>query len=199
MLSERTKTWCPLRSGRKVRRPKHTASISRQLMWNRPSSFDQWMKACLPLHSTPLPVLEASVETTSLLYTIPKGTPRSIHWGSFQGARAATQAWPTLTWRCPRRQVWYGTRGFSQYWRGRIRSRPNWSTGDAEAMRPSIFWNASGTSSICSNREIAGWRQGTRKTAAADSEGGWGAAKTAEQEGVFIHCEDCSRRRLWVS
>jgi hypothetical protein len=24
---------------------------------------------------------------------------------------------------------------------GRMRSRPNWSTEDAEAMRPSIFWN----------------------------------------------------------
>ncbi len=41
----------------------------------------------------------------------------------------------------------------------------------------------------CLNREIAGWWQGTRKTAAAaDAEGGWGAVKSAEQEGVLICC-----------
>ncbi len=32
--------------------------------------------------------------------------------------------------------------------------------------------------------------------AAADAEGGWGTAKSAEQEGVLILCEACSRRRL---
>ncbi len=41
--------------------------------------------------------LEASVQTTFLLQTMPRGTPRSIHCRSFQCARAAMQAWFTLT------------------------------------------------------------------------------------------------------
>ncbi len=57
-------------------------------------------------------------------------------------AKAVMQAWLTLIRRHPWRQASGGTRGFSQYQRGRIWSRPNWSTEDTEAMRSSILWNA---------------------------------------------------------
>ncbi len=49
--------------------------------------------------------------------------------------------WSTLIRRRPWRHAWNGTRGFSQRWRGHIRSRPSCSAGDAAAMRPSIVWN----------------------------------------------------------
>ncbi len=62
------KMGCPLRSDR----PKHTASISRQLMLRWPSNFDQRPKAGLSSHSVPQPKFEVSVETTFC-------KPRSIH------------------------------------------------------------------------------------------------------------------------
>ncbi len=135
MLSEWTRTWCPLRSGKKVWRTRHTACISRQLMC--------WMQ----------PVLDASVETTFLLQTISKGTACSTHWWHFQGPRAATQSRFTLIRRRPWCQVYDGTLGFSQRWRGHIRSRPSCSTGDAEAMRPSIFWN------VLIGERLLSWRR----------------------------------------
>ncbi len=58
----------------------------------------------------------AASTCAGLLY----GMPRSILWWFFQGARAATQAWFTLTRRHLWRQACWGTRGFSQYWRGPI-------------------------------------------------------------------------------
>ncbi len=141
MLSEQTGTWCSIRSGKKVWRPRHTAVISRQLMCSRPSASDQEPKAGLPSHRAPQPVLDAFVETTFLLRIMPIVTPCLNHCGSFQGARAVTQAWLTLMRRHPWCHAWGGICGFSQYWRGIMRSRPNCSTGDAEAMRPSILWN----------------------------------------------------------
>ncbi len=47
--------WCPLRSGRKVQRPKHTASISRQLMWRQPFFSTKGPKPVY--HRTALPNL----------------------------------------------------------------------------------------------------------------------------------------------
>ncbi len=139
MLSEQTGTWCSFRSGKKVWRPRHTAVISRQLMCSRPSASDQEPKAGLPSHRAPQPVLDASVETTFLLRIMPIVTPCLNHCGSFQGARAVTQAWLTLMRRHPWRHAWGGICGFSQYWRGLIRSRPNWSTGDARPWGPASF------------------------------------------------------------
>ncbi len=81
-----------------------------------------------------------------------------MHWSFFQRARAATQAWLTLIRRCPWHQACGGSRGFSRYWRGRMWSRPNWSTEDVEAMRPSILWNAlrgRGTPSL--NEAVSCW------------------------------------------
>ncbi len=43
MLSERISTWRPIRSGRKNWQARHTASISKQLMWKPFSAFDQWL------------------------------------------------------------------------------------------------------------------------------------------------------------
>ncbi len=94
----------------------------------------------------------------------PGARPIPSIYGSNKGARAATQAWLTVTRRHPWRQACGGTQGFSQYWRDHMWSRPNWSTEDAEAMRPSILWNALrgwGTHDQCmfwrENRPHSGW------------------------------------------
>ncbi len=42
----------------------------------------------------------------------------------------------------PLRQAADGTLCFSQNWMGPMWSRPNWSTGEVSAIRPSIFWKA---------------------------------------------------------
>ncbi len=111
-------------------------------VWQKGAKAQPYRRPVWRRTAPPQPKLEASVETTFLLQTMPRGTPCSIHWWSFQGARAATQTWLTFIRRRPWRQVCGGTRGFSQYWRGRMWSRPNWIAEDAEAMRPSILWNA---------------------------------------------------------
>ncbi len=94
-----------------------------------------WTVCGWSVHSSEGTLLRDSMSAPR--FGLPRGTHRSIHWCFFQGARA----WFTMTRRHPWRQTCGGTRGFSQYWRGRMWSRPYWSTEDAEAMRPSIFWN----------------------------------------------------------
>ncbi len=58
------------------------------------------------------------------------------------------QGWYTgpshVTRWCPWRQVADGTLCLSQNWMGRMWSRPSWSTDEAAAIRPSIFWKADG-------------------------------------------------------
>ncbi len=98
---------------------------------------DQRPKVGLPSHSAPQPLLEASVVTTFLLCAVSRITPCFSQKGSLQWARADTQARVTVTWWLPWRQAADGTLCFSQNW-----SRPNWSTGKAAALRPSIFWKA---------------------------------------------------------
>ncbi len=81
-----------------------------------------------PRIAPPQPLLEASVATTFLLFTVSRITPRFSQKGSLQRARADTQVWVTVTrWR-PWRQAGDGTLCFSQNWMGRMWSRPSWST-----------------------------------------------------------------------
>lgn len=75
MLSKRTKTWCPIRSSRKVLRARKTASISSQLIYNPFSVLYQEPEVGLPLHRAPQPVLNPYVETTFLVETNPMFTP----------------------------------------------------------------------------------------------------------------------------
>ncbi len=72
---------------------------------------------------------------------------------SLQRARADTQARVTVTWWRPWRQVADGTVCFSQNWMGCMWSRPNWSTGKATAIRPSIFWKTLGGQVVPSSKE----------------------------------------------
>ncbi len=81
------------------------------------SSSDQRPKVGLPSHSTPQPLLEASVMTTFLLCAVSKITPCFSQRRSLQRARADTQAQVNVTrWRMK-------TFCFSQKWMGRMRSR----------------------------------------------------------------------------
>ncbi len=140
LLSERISTWFPRMSGRKNWQAWHTASISRQLMCRPDSSSDHRPKVGLPSHSAPQPLLEASVVTTFLLCAVSRITPCFSQKGSLQRARVDTQARVTA-WR-PWRRVTDGTLCFSQNWMGFLWSRPNWSTGEAAAIRSSILWEA---------------------------------------------------------
>ncbi len=155
LLSERISTWCPLMSGRKKWQARHTASISRQLMCRPDSSSDQRPKVGLPSHSAPQPLLEASVVTTFLLCAVSKITPCFSQRGSLQQVRADTQARVTVMWWRPWRQAADGTLCFSQNLMGRMWSRPNWSTGKAAAIRPSIFWKALSGWTVPSLKEAA--------------------------------------------
>ncbi len=129
-------------SGRKNWQAWHTASISRQLMCRPDSYLDQRPKVGLTSHSTPQPLLEASVVTTFLLCTVSRVRPCFSQKESLQWARADTQAQVTVTRWHTGHQAADGTLCFSQNWMGRMWSRPNWSTGEAAAIRPSIFWKA---------------------------------------------------------
>ncbi len=142
LLSERISTWCPRMSGRKNWPAWHTASISRQLMCKPDSSSDHRVKVGLPSHSAPQPLLEVSVMITFLLCSVSRITPRFSQKWSLQRAWADTQARVTVTrWRlwC---QAVDETLCFSQNWMGRMWIRPNWSNGEAAAIRPSILCKA---------------------------------------------------------
>ncbi len=140
-------------SGRNNWQAWHTASISRQLMCRPDSSLDHRPKVGLPSHSAPQPLLEASVVTTFLLCTVSRITPCFSQKGSLLQARADTQARVTVTrWR-PWRQAADGTLCFSQNWMGRMWSRPNWSTGGAAAIRPSVLWKDSSRRAVHSLKE----------------------------------------------
>lgn len=61
MLSEQTKTQCPIVSGRKDLRARKTTSISTQLICSRFFVLDQEPEVGLPSQRVLQPVLEASV------------------------------------------------------------------------------------------------------------------------------------------
>lgn len=75
MLSDRTRTWCPLSSCKNSLKARSTATISRQFMCQLNIGSAQEPKVGLPSHSVPQPVLEVSVMTTFFLETKPSSTP----------------------------------------------------------------------------------------------------------------------------
>ncbi len=113
-------------------------------MFKPNSSSDHRPKVGLPSHSVPQPLLEASVVTTFLLCPVSRITPRFSQKGSLQRARADTQAMD-------------GTLCFSQNWLDRMWCRPNLSSGEAAAIRPSILWKALSRQAVPSLKETA-WR-----------------------------------------
>ncbi len=122
------------------------------------SSSDQRPKVGLPSHSAPQTLLEVSVVTTFLLCAVSKIIPCFNQRRSLQWARADTQARVTVMRWCPWRQAVDGTLYFSKNWMGHMQSRPNWSTGEAAAIRPSIFWKALSGWAVPSLKEAA-WRK----------------------------------------
>ncbi len=117
-----------------------------------PSRTKDWRSVC-PLQ----PLLEASVVKSFLLCAVSKVMPCFSQKRSLQCARADTQAQiAIMRWR-PWRQAMDGTLYFSQNWIGRMWSRPNQSTGEATAIRPSILWKALRGRAVPSSKEAA-WR-----------------------------------------
>ncbi len=144
-------------------------------------SSDHKPKVGLPSHSAPQPLLEASVVTTFLLCAVSRVTPCFNQRGFFQRVRADTQARVTVTRWHPWCQATAGRLCFNQNWMGRIGSKPSRSTGEAAAIRPSIFWRALSGRAVPSLKE-AEWRLIV-------------VAHSAEKVAVICTVDNCTQER----
>ncbi len=142
VLSDLTRTWCPLKAGWEVFRARQTAIISWQLICRHRSWVVQEPYTGLATYKAPQPELEAFAVTTFLLEVVPNLTLDCNRREVVQGATALRQRWVILTWVRTRHQASDETQGFSQYWRGLICSRPRGMTEEAAVMRPSNLWKA---------------------------------------------------------